>query len=259
LKNRQLAAGLLITALLILGLDRVGILNGPRLALGGALIPIQIGWNRLGQSLIEKLTIVTEIGNLSSDNLKLRDENDHLKADLAQVGILKKENESLKAQLKTPQTASLRLVAADTLGFIPAAGTRQLLLSIGEAQGVKVGQAVVSGSSVLGKIATVRSDRSTLRLLTDPQAKILVRTSHDAKGILVGQFQSATKLTKVLQEESLNTGDLVLTSGEEDWPTNLVIGQIIKVIKRDNELFQEADVAPLLNYGRLQTVFVVVG
>src|SRR5581483_9392049 len=117
----------------------------------------------------------------------------------------------------------------------------------------------VLGKAIMGKIVSAEADRSTLRLLTDPESKVVVVTSAGAKGFLLGQFQSSMKLTKILQSEALDIGDIVLTSGEEDWPARLPLGEVTKVTKHDNELFQEAEVRPLANYDKLQLIFVILG
>ncbi|HET7713359.1 MAG TPA: rod shape-determining protein MreC, partial [Patescibacteria group bacterium] len=136
---------------------------------------------------------------------------------------------------------------------------KELIIGEGSEGGVKVGQAVIVGKVILGKITGVQADRSTLRLLTDPSSKVVAVTSSGARGLLVGQFQSFAKLTKVLQEERLDVGELVFTAGEDGWPKGLVIGEVVKVIKKDNELFQEAEIKPQLNYDKLTTVFVILG
>lgn len=245
--------------LLVIGLNRAGFLDGPRNFLGGGLTPLQVGWYRMGQILSEKVGLITQIGKLSSDNLKLRQDNDDLKSEIAGLRIVQKDNLSLRQQLGSPETSSFQLVAAEILGYLPAIGTKELVLSVGSSGGVKVGQAVVVGKVVLGRLSSVQSDRATLRLLTDPQSQVVVNTISGAKGILIGQYQSSSKLTKVLQDEKLNVGDAVFTSGEGDWPPRLVVGEISKVIKRDNELFQEAEVRPLIGYDKLQIVFIIAG
>lgn len=250
---------LFVLGTVLFGFDKSGILAGPRSVLGGLLSPVQVGWYRLEQAASEKWLTVTRIGSLSEDNFRLREENDQLKEQIATLSGAKKENDALRAQLGVAETESFQLLLAQTLGFSPALGAKELQLSVGSTQGVQEGQVVVSGKVALGKISRVQADRSTLRLITDPQTKVLAIAVGGAKGLLIGQFQASAKLTKVLQEEKLNISEIILTSGEGDWPKGLVVGEVIKVTKRDNELFQEAEVRPLVDYERLEQVFVILG
>jgi len=256
---KRVTATILLLCLVLVGLDRAGLFTWPRSAASFVLNPVQLGWYRLSQGFADKFSIITQINTLGDDNLKLRDENDKLKADLAQLATVKNENDTLKAQLLIPQTKDYKMLQVQTLGLVPILGTKQLLLSAGSSSGVEVGQAVVVGAVIIGKITQTTSDRSTVRLLTDPQTQLLVITSKGAKGILVGQFQSSIKLTKVLISDSLSLGDQVLTSGEENWPKNFVVGEVTKVSKDSSNLFQETDVRPLVSYDKLSTVFILLG
>ena len=245
--------------MVLVGIGTLPFFTGLRGAAGAALVPVQVGWFRLTQSVGDKIAVISSIGSLGDANLKLQDENDVLKAQLGKLQTTQQQNNDLRAQLGAKPTTEFQLVPVETLGYVPAIGTKEMLLAAGTTSGIKVGQTVIYQEVILGKIVAVQSDRSTLQLLTDPSVKVLVYTSGGAKGILVGQFQSSVELTKVLQQENLSIGDKVLTTGEENWPKNLVVGEVTKVIKKDNDLFQEAEVRPLVSYDKLQTVFVITG
>ena len=60
------------------------------------------------------------------------------------------------------------------------------------------------------------------------------------------------------QEETVNIGDVVLTSGMGgDHPKGLVIGQVVQVRRRDIDPFQEALVRPAVNFDKLENVLVI--
>ena len=256
--RNALIVGVLISIILI-GLDRAGLLSGPRSLVGTLTNPIQVGWTRVSQAALDRLGIAAEIGSLAGENLALRAENDQYKADNAKLELLRKENETLRTELGVSQVRKFSLEAAQVLGTVPSVGTKELLLDRGSGDGIKTGEVVTVGSVALGKIVAVEGDKSTLQLLTDPSAQVLARTSQGATGILVGQFQSSDKLTKILQDETVSVGDTVFTSGEDGWPKNLVIGTVSKVTRVEGELFQEADVTPSLDPGRLDIVFIIKG
>jgi rod shape-determining protein MreC len=249
----------LVGSLLLFGADRAGVLAFPRQVVGGVLMPVQLGWYRFSQAISEKLDITSRIGTLSQENLDLRAENDNLKAEIAKLESVRQENQALLAQIGTPESKDLKLLMAVPLGFVPTIGEKEMILSVGSSSGVAIDQAVISGNVVLGRVSQISAERSNLRLVTDPQSQVIVVTNKGARGILTGQFQATAKMTKVLLEESLSVGDIVLTSGEGGWPTRFVIGEITKVTKRDNELFQEAEVRPLVNFEKLQLVSIILG
>ena len=62
----------------------------------------------------------------------------------------------------------------------------------------------------------------------------------------------------IAQGEEVQAGDIVLTSGlGGNYPKRLVIGQVTTVHQRDIDLFQEAEVRPTVNFGRLEVVMVI--
>lgn len=258
MKRSSVALSLVVVSLFLFGLDRSGLLNGPRQASSALLTPVQLGWYRLQRVVGDQLTVVSQIGTLGQDNLKLREDNDALKVSLAKLADVQKVNESLQSQLGSVVAQTSTLLTTQAVGFLPTPGTKELMLAAGSAQGVTRDAVAVYGDVGLGRVIAVEADRSTLRLITDPQSKVLVVTSKGAKGLLVGQFLSSAKLTKVLQVESLNVGDTVMTTGQDGWPAKLVLGEITKVVKVDNEIFQEAEMRPLVNFDHLDTLFVIL-
>lgn len=250
---------LALVSLFLFSLDRAGALSVPRTLLGNAVNPLQVGWTRITQAALDRLGSIEQIGSLAEDNLSLRRENDQLKADNAELELLKNENVTLRQQLGVAADRGLRLAAAQVLGQPPSTTSRELILDQGSANGIKVGQIVIVGSVALGKVISVEPEKSTLQLLTDPAAQVLAKTSHGAKGLLIGQFQSSAKLTKILQEEVVNVGDQVMTAGGDGWPKDLIIGQVVRLARQEGELFQEAEVKPALRSADLEIVFIILG
>jgi cell shape-determining protein MreC len=62
----------------------------------------------------------------------------------------------------------------------------------------------------------------------------------------------------VSQQDALNNGDTVITSGlGSNIPRGLLIGKIQQVGLSDDKLFQQAIVAPRIKYSKLDAVFVI--
>jgi len=60
------------------------------------------------------------------------------------------------------------------------------------------------------------------------------------------------------QEEAINVGDIVLTSGLGGvMPKGLVIGQVTEVQQMGYALFQSAIVRPAVDFSRLELVLVI--
>jgi rod shape-determining protein MreC len=123
-----------------------------------------------------------------------------------------------------------------------------------------MGMPAVSGGAVLvGRIAQVGPRTAKVELLTDPDSSVaaLLQTSR-VTGLVVGQPDGTLRMEYIPQEENIDVGDIVLTSGLGGvMPKGLVIGQVTEVQKLDYALFQTAIVRPAIDFSRLELLLVI--
>ena len=63
----------------------------------------------------------------------------------------------------------------------------------------------------------------------------------------------------VPKTESVNIGNVVITSGISGlFPKGLLIGSVKNVDKTDSGLFQRIDIAPFVDFSRIEEVMVIV-
>jgi len=128
---------------------------------------------------------------------------------------------------------------------------------------VKEGMMVISENILVGRVTAVDEFISRVQKLDDVRTKIPVVVKRpggvgvQARGLLVTQGGSLI-LDRVLQSEDIQKGDLVVTSGEEGWLGDLVIGQVEEVLPKSAEVYKKAKVTPLVDYQKLRIVFLVV-
>jgi rod shape-determining protein MreC len=96
-------------------------------------------------------------------------------------------------------------------------------------------------------------------LLTDSESVINVRDSEtEAKGVVRGKFGLGLVLEMVSQDDTLNAGDSVITSGlGGDLPKGLLVGKIQESKASLDRIFQEAIVITPIKYSNLDVVFVI--
>lgn len=165
---------------------------------------------------------------------------------------LKKENEDLRRLVQAPLPKEWAFLPAKVL-----AKKRYLTIDKGENDGVKKGMTVVFENFLVGKIVQVNPLSSLVILPFDSESKIAVKTETGVRGLLEGRFGTKIFLTQVLSGENLAVGQMVVTSGEGEYLSDLLIGKINFEPEESQEPFQETEVEPGLDYGSLTTVFLV--
>jgi rod shape-determining protein MreC len=118
---------------------------------------------------------------------------------------------------------------------------------------------VVTNQGLIGRVDAVIADASRVQLITDPAAAINVRLQNaDTAAVLVGSVTGDLSLEMISQEITVETGDVVLTSGlGGGYPPDLIVGQVLNVRKRDFELFQQASILPSVDFSRLEIVLII--
>lgn len=242
---QKIRPGLLVlvifSLILFLG-ERAGVLRRVRELGERVTVPVREKIYRGWQGIFRNMGDLRNLGDLrETENLKLK------------ISLLEEENKALRKQLEAPLPPEMKFLSARTLGL-----TRYLIIDKGSEDGVKANMTVVSANIFVGKILTVNPATSRIILPTDPDFKIGVKTLKTrARGLAVGDFGTRIILDKVLQSETLEKDDLIITSGDGE-QKDLLIGKIGAIQKVEAEAFQKAEIIPLLDYQQLENVFIVL-
>lgn len=181
------------------------------------------------------------------DNLSQKNEELQLK-----LRLLETENAKLRIQLEAPFPSSYKFVPAQVITI-----ARFMEIEAGSQQGIKKGQLVVDGTTLVGVVETVSANRSNVKLVTDPDFQIAAVTSRGTSGVITGQGEQNIILTKVLQKDPLFLDDQVVTMGVEFVPPNLLIGKITNITQEETATYKQAKIAPLIDQAREKIVFVI--
>lgn len=256
LPNFRLFVSLAFISLLLVILDSVGFLNGPKFLLQYITVPVQYGLHQMGQNMDKQVQAFLLVRQSALENRALK----------VQMGELLTENAQLRSQLA--ETESLvdqyNKLSPQTYDLLPArviSSGRYLNIDKGSADGVKVGQTVVYKDNYIGQVKEVSPKSSRVMMEADPDSKIAVfaqDAAGRAKGILSGQFGAELLMDKILHQETIAKDDLVYSDGTEDQlPRGLIMGKVSRVFQRQNELFQQANITPLVNIDDLDIVYII--
>ena len=198
---------------------------------------------------------------------KLEQENDSLKKELAREKIRSIQNQKIKIAYQNIRKAFRfseesedELLLAEVVGDITNNFSKILIIDRGKKDGILKNQSVVSEDGVVGKILEVRKSTSYVQLIIDKKSyvPILLRENRD-RGMLYGQGINQLVLRFISLDSGMQEGDILVTSGiagihNKDFP----IGTVKNF--NENTFFYslEAAVEPLVNFARLEYVFVII-
>jgi rod shape-determining protein MreC len=108
-------------------------------------------------------------------------------------------------------------------------------------------------------VDAVTSKAARIQLITDPGSIINVKLeSLGVDAQLSGSLTGETSLNMVPQEVDLKPGEIVLSSGLGGaYPSNILIGQVINVVKHETDLFQSAVIQPVVDFPNLNAVLII--
>lgn len=254
--NLRFFVGFCVLALMMIFLDRQGLFGEFRPMMQIVLSPFEMGAYSVKNNVTDGLSFLifwksgeARIKNLEQRNLELQSQANNEK-------ILENENIELKKQLGVTSLSKFKRLPARVLGV-----ARFMIIDRGIKDGVVVGQSVTYLDNFVGQIVRSDSSVSFVQLATDADFKIPVKVGllENLYGVTLGQFNSSIILDQVSQDEEIKIGDLVFTSGQSGkFIPDLLIGKIYQISSSKTDLFQKAKVKPLIVYGKLNTVFVIV-
>jgi len=149
-------------------------------------------------------------------------------------------------------------MAAQVIGSSGSEQSRSLYIDKGEGAGIKPDMAVITADGIVGKVLRVYSSTSLVLLINDQSSGVgAILERSRLQGILKGTSTGEVALEKVMSDETVPAGELVLTSGGDGvFPKGLLVGTVTKVAP-GSELFLNIRVRPAANLNKLEEVLVV--
>jgi rod shape-determining protein MreC len=153
-----------------------------------------------------------------------------------------------------------RVVAARVIDNDRTSLFKTLLINKGTTEGLRVGLPVFADQGVVGRVIETSWHASRVLILIDENSNIdaLIQRSR-AQGILQGAGSAGCNLKYISRAENVQTGDVVLSSGLAGvFPKGLLLGVVTGTSGGEGGLFQKIDVAPAVDFGRLEEVLIPI-
>jgi rod shape-determining protein MreC len=182
----------------------------------------------------------------------------------------------LREQLKFKEDDPKRRVYAEVIGESADNFHHTLLINKGHLAGIRRNYPVVLREGVVGRIQSATALQSIVQLIVDRRHRfpVIIQRSRERlilegsgggsfrlaapdRGIVLGQG-SQLRMERIRMLADVEQGDRVITSGLAGiFPKGLLVGVITGVSRERHELFQTARIEPVVNFYKIEGVYVI--
>ncbi len=192
------------------------------------------------------------------ENRDLKDQLEQLRLHQARLEEDAQQARRLQSLLGFKEQFVAQTMAAQVIGLSGSPQSRAFYIDKGSDDGIAKDMAVMTAEGVVGKVLRVYPSTSQVLMINDQSSGVgaILETSR-LQGVLRGTPAGQVVLDKIMNDEPVQAGEKVLTSGgDQIFPKGLLIGSVSKVTQ-GKEFFLDAQVKPAADLSKLEEVLVI--
>ncbi|MBI3475295.1 MAG: rod shape-determining protein MreC [Acidobacteria bacterium] len=193
-----------------------------------------------------------------AENRDLKQQIEQMRIDQVRLTQDADQARRLQALLAFKEQFISQTMAAQVIGSTGSEQSRAIYIDKGERDNIKSDMAVITAEGVVGKVLHVYRSTSLVLLISDQTSGVgAIMEKSRLQGILRGMPSGEVALERVMSDEQVPAGELVLTSGgDRIFPKGLPIGRVARVTP-GGDLFLNIQVRPTADLSKLEEVLVV--
>jgi rod shape-determining protein MreC len=197
---------------------------------------------------------------LRRENVLLEQEVLQLSVEQLRLRALEEENDRLRDLLGSAGQVTGRMLYAEVVGISPDPLRSQLLLDKGQADGVRIGHAVLDAAGLVGQVVEVGSLTCRVLLVDDlAHATPVLVARNDLRLVLRGTGEGRPlELQHVPDTADLRRGDVLITSGLGGrFPPGYPVAEITEIADDPAGPFAAVTARPLAQLTRSRHMVIV--
>lgn len=205
-------------------------------------------------------TLPRNVTDLLQANAQLQGEVTSLQSQVIELQEQLNEAHVLYALLDFARARSQNTyLATSVIGRDPSPFLHYIIIDHGSDDGIRYGMPVVNQQGLVGRVDAITASAARVQLITDPGSVVNVRMQTlREEAQLNGSVTGDLSLMMIAQDLNVPQGEILLTSGlGGNFPADVMVGQVLSITKKANELFQTASVQPMVDFNTLRAVLVI--
>lgn len=258
-KSKRIAVILVLFIAFLVALNVTSVANTIKNSFYRISFPAQSFFWGAGQRVSGFLGAVGNINNLRNEIESLKQKNQELIFQNAQLINLAQENRTFREALGVGLEKELKLSLAEAAG--KDFSQDSILVNQGARDGISSGMAVITPQKALiGRVGEVYENFSRVILISNKESSFNVEIpERDVSGIVKGKGSFKIFIDLIPQEKEIKEGDAVITSPLGGiLPKGLMVGQISKISKSDTDPFQQAEINSAFDIQRIKLLFIIL-
>jgi rod shape-determining protein MreC len=268
-KNKRgvVFAVLLLLCLLMMLFSNRNVVLQPKKAGQSFFSLFQLSFHAVADWVSGTLSSIGELKRLRSELEEARSrlmEYERVSRDLAE---LRRENQALREQLGFAQRLPFRYVSAQVIARDPGNQFSTITVNRGSVHGMSEGMPVIAFrgglQGLVGRVVSISLASSIVQPITDPNSYVAARLQTSRfDGLVAGSQSGAGTLVmsyvKKLAVSQVQYGELVITSGMGQlFPEGIHIGRVREMTAKGYEASLELEVEPIVDFSRLEFVYII--
>jgi rod shape-determining protein MreC len=225
----------------------------------GAMSPLErsLVWARNGTGILWHNYFY--LRGVRAENRQLKEQIEQMRLEQVRLSEDAAQAHRLQNLLAFKEQFVSKTVAAQVIGSSGSDMSRVVYIDKGENAGIRRDMAVITAQGIVGKVLMVYPTVSQVLLINDQSSGVgAILEKSRLQGVLRGAPNGEVMLERVMGDEQVAAGDVVLTSGgDQIFPKGLPVGAVSKV-GNGKDLFLTIKIKPASNLSKLEEVLVLL-
>ncbi len=198
------------------------------------------------------------LSGVQQQNLAIRQELDRLKLENQNLRNELQMADRVTALASFTKQSPFKYLGARIINNAPGTNSKVVYIDRGSTSGVSRGMCVMTPDGIVGKVVASYPTAAQVMLINDTTfSGAVISQKNRTRGVVKGLGHVKMSLAFVQNEEKLEVGEMMYTSGEDRvFPKGLPVGKIVSV--KDGQPFKEVTIAPSGFHEGLEEVLVLI-